>query len=373
MRQIFILLLFLSSLVVLFLGGCKTESASTVTLAGNIKNTNAIALTKVEDINRKKVTLIDRIDVKPDGSFEKSFEFLEPHLYELNFPNGKKIPFFFEPTSKLSISGDANKPAEAKIEGPAANEYLAGYEKFRKESLRRLVLSVRDEIKKLPAKTGPEFVRLSKLEVTNYVKHKDELLDYVQKNMGTSLAIYATSLRWPSDAERVGPIVSAFEKAHPESEITKRLKEKLEVIKQTAIGGTVPDIKMRDETGKEISLNDLKGKYTLIDFWGSWCGPCRRESATLVKLYADLKDQGFEIYGVALESELQLWKDAKSIDKRTWPNVVSLKEFETEAAYDYSVTALPVNYVIDKYGKVIAKDIHDEELDAKIRELFSKK
>lgn len=349
--------------------GCANTSPTAVSVNGRVTNTDQIAITRVVDINRKKAELVERLRVGPDGSFAVSFEVPEPNLYELNFPNGKQIAFVAESGQTIILNGDA-ETAEFEIKGSAANEILAGYERFRKESLDRLVKSVRAQIKSLPDKSGPEYDRLSRLEVANYNRHKQELLDYVSKEMGTSIAVYATSTRWPADAALIEPIVAAFEKAHPGLEATKRMKEKLDIVRQTSVGGTVPDIRMRDETGNEISLYDSKGKYTLIDFWGSWCGPCRREAATLSGLYEKYKSRGFEIFGVGLESEMRLWKEAKQKDKRVWPNVLSLKEFETEAAYDYAITSLPANFLIDKDGKVLAKDVHEEQLAEKLADLF---
>lgn len=364
-------IIFLSVFVlVAFFSGCASETGTT--LSGSISKTDAIALTQVEDINRKKVKLIAEIEVKPDGSFEQTFENLEPHLYELNFKNGKKIQFVAGAADDLVFKGDSDKPEEISVSGSKENEVLAGYEKFRKESLQRLVFSVRKQISAIPEKSGAEFERLGKLEVTNYTKHKEELFDYASKNMSESLALYATSIRWPADVEKVSPLVTKFESKFPSSPITKRLKEKLEVLKQTSIGGTVADIKMRDETGTELSLYKTKAKYTLVDFWGSWCGPCRREAVGLAEAYTKYKPLGFEIYGVALESDMAVWKNAKESDKRVWPNVLSMKEFETDAAYDYAVTALPANFLIDENGKVVAKDIHDEALNTKLEKLFGK-
>lgn len=351
----------------------RDPKTAIATFSGSISNADEVAVIRLEDINRKKENIIGVIPVNGDGSFTTSFENLEPHLYELNFPNGKKFQFISDETNSLVFKGDAQDPDSIVVTGSDDNEQLAAYEKFRKESLERLVLSVRRELKALPQQSGPEFERLGKLEVTNYEKHKEELLEFVKNKMGTSLAVYATSTRWPSDPVLVEPIVLAFEKVYPALTMTARLKEKLAVIKQTAVGGKVPEIKMRDGSGQEVSLSDTKGKYTLIDFWGSWCGPCRREADTLAGLYEEYKSKGFEIFGVGLESEIQLWEAARAKDRRVWPNVVSLQEFETEAAFNYGVSSLPANFLIDAEGKIVARDLHDEDLRKKLVELFDKK
>ena len=100
----------------------------------------------------------------------------------------------------------------------------------------------------------------------------------------------------------------------------------------------------------------------MIDFWASWCGPCRSESNTLNDLYGKYNAKGFEIYGVSLDDKKNKWLKAIEKDNRTWPNVSSLQGFKTPASYDYAVTALPDNYLIDANRKIIAKNIHGEKL-----------
>lgn len=353
-----------------FAVGCGPDSPEGTVLKGNISGTNAIAVTRVDDLNRKAITIVGRINVAADGSFSESLDRFEPNLYELNFPNGKKMQFVVESAESLEFRGDASRPETIRVKGAPENEKFLKYEEFRKESLERLVKSVRKQIEEFPDKSSLEYERLGRLEVTNYNKHRLELLDFAKKNLRNSIALYPTLTRWPYDAEAIEPIVREFENAHPEWKVTAVVKKKLATVKQTSIGGTVPNIKMRDENGTVMSLYDVKGKLTLVDFWGSWCGPCRREANTLSELYAKYKPKGFEIYGVGLEKELELWKNAKAIDKRVWPNVVSLRELDTDAAYDYGITALPANFLIDENGKIIARDIHDEELVAKVAEIL---
>ena len=119
-------------------------------------------------------------------------------------------------------------------------------------------------------------------------------------------------------------------------------------------------------------LSAIKAKYILIDFWGSWCPPCRRESPLLSELYKKFKPEGFEIYSVGLESGKKNWLKAIEQDKRIWINVSTFQEFETPVAFDYAVTSLPANFLIDNTGKVIARNLHGSELKAVVEKLFSK-
>ncbi|MEO7658913.1 MAG: TlpA disulfide reductase family protein [Pyrinomonadaceae bacterium] len=357
---------------------CTTQKVPTFSLTGDIANYKgqSIVLSQEEDINRKQNRVIGNIAVDDKGHFDVAYD-LEPHIYTLNFDGKTKVAFAVGKGQKVLISGDANVPTSIKARGAPDTEKLAEYEAFRKESLNRLVVSVRDQIKALKEKntpeTDPEMVRLSGLEIDNYIKHKDELMKFVEENMGTSIAVYAASIRWDGDKHMpfLESLAKAFEKDHPGLAITKKLKEKVDILRGTSIGGTVPDIKMPDKDGREVSLSSLKGKYILIDFWASWCAPCRAESRDIVALYEQYKNKGFDIYGVGLESEKQNWLNAIEADKRSWANVSTFQEFETPIAFEYGITSLPANFVVDADRKIVAKNLHGDELRATIEKLFS--
>ncbi len=371
------LITFLFAVIFNFACSSKTEPEKT-TISGQIKNApnGILILTQEEDINRKKRKIIDKIPLDSDGNFSKAFN-LEPHIYNLNIDDDKRVTLAINKGQQITINGDANDLKNIKTSGSEDTKKLQEYENFRNESLDRLVVSVRDKIKKVQSENNPEnaeeIEKLGKEEIDNYDKHKDELIDFVKKNMGDSVAVYATSLRW--DGEKNIPfldnLAKDFENKYPDLDITKKIREKVEVLKNTSIGGKVSDINLPDKDGKDIPLLPLKGKYTLIDFWASWCSPCRRESETLENVYAKYKDKGFEIYGVSLDENKQKWLDAVEQDKRTWTNVSSLQGFETPITFDYAVTALPAKFIIDKDGKIIAKNLHGKELEKKIESLFS--
>ena len=190
--------------------------------------------------------------------------------------------------------------------------------------------------------------------------------------MPNSLGLYASSIRWKGEENLAlyDSLVSGFELQYGAYDIAQKLREKLNRLKQTSIGGKAANIIMDDPAGNAIDLKAVNKKYTLIDFWASWCGPCRRESESLNALYTKYKEQGFEIYGVSLDDKRDKWLNALEKDKRNWPNVSTLERFATPAAYNYAVTALPDNYLIDADMKILAKNIHGEELELFLEKLF---
>ncbi len=366
-KTIFMSRIILISILVIFTA-CSHQNEDSFTLQGSIANPTSdyIILHQENDIERKISTLIDTIYLDNEGKFKAGFN-LEPHLYTLIIDNNK-IPLAIDKGQHITINNE-------KITGSKDTELLMAYEKLRKLSLDSVVNSVRKEIKKEANAKNPNAIKidsLNKLEVENYDLHLEELNAFIKKNMDNSIALYATSIRW-KDENNISffdDLVGNFEKQYPNLSITKKLREKVNRLQQASVGGIAPEIKMKTIKGNTISLSSINQKYTLIDFWASWCGPCRRESELLNNLYAKYHDLGLEIYGISLDTKKQIWLNAIEKDQRVWTNVSSLEGFKTQAAYDFTVTALPVNYLIDNTGKIIAKNVHGDTLKQVIEHTF---
>ncbi|MEL7020659.1 MAG: redoxin domain-containing protein [Bacteroidota bacterium] len=136
------------------------------------------------------------------------------------------------------------------------------------------------------------------------------------------------------------------------------------------VGGTPPDFTQPSPEGKAISLTDFRGKVTLIDFWASWCGPCRKENPNVVRMYEKYKDRGFEILGVSLDKTKDRWIQAIEKDQLTWPQVSDLKGWSNEVARTYGVTSIPQTVLLDKDGKIIARNLRGPTLEAKLAQIF---
>ena len=360
----------------LFSLSCSTqEKAPAFTISGEIKNARSgkIILTQEEDINRKKVKFVEEVKPDEDGKFKLELD-LEPHIYTIDFYNKKKVTLAIDRGQKVVVAADGNDLENIKISGSEDTEKLQAYEAFRKESLKRLVISVRDRLKATGDYNNTGSEKTGADEVENYEKHKAELNDFVARKMSDSIAIYPTTLRW--DGEKnfslFEGLANNFAKKHGDIAITKRIKEKVALLKATNVGGKASAIEMPDKDGKLIALDPSQARYTLVDFWASWCGPCRRESKTLSELYKKYNSQGFEIYGISLDDDREKWLDASEKDGRSWTNVSTLKAFETPAALKYAVTALPAKFLVDSEGIIVAKGLQGKELEKKLRSLFAK-
>ena len=151
---------------------------------------------------------------------------------------------------------------------------------------------------------------------------------------------------------------------------TGRLKKEVSLLSNLMVGGTAPDFSQETPEGEPLRLSDLRGKVVLIDFWASWCGPCRAENPNVVKVYEKYREKGFEILGVSLDNKRDRWLKAIKADELTWPQVSDLKGWQNEVAQAYGVHSIPQTILLDPEGKIIARNLRGQRLEQKLAELF---
>ncbi|MBC8153112.1 MAG: AhpC/TSA family protein [Bacteroidetes bacterium] len=190
--------------------------------------------------------------------------------------------------------------------------------------------------------------------------------------MGTSLAaLFATNFLNPeTDFPTLDTLARRFEKENPNSPQAKSFIGNMARIRGVMVGSEAPEIALNDTTGKAVPLSTLRGKYVLIDFWASWCGPCRQENPNVVRMYNKFKEKGFAIYSVSLDQSKANWVKAIRNDNLTWTHVSDLKYWQSAAAQQYGVQAIPQTFLIDKEGKIIAKNLRGEALEQKLEEVL---
>ncbi|MET4107968.1 TlpA disulfide reductase family protein [Hymenobacter sp. UYP22] len=164
----------------------------------------------------------------------------------------------------------------------------------------------------------------------------------------------------------VGPLYEAFSPTLKNSPQGRQYGELVRGLKAVAIGAQAPDFSQQTPDGKTVSLRDYRGKYVLIDFWASWCGPCREENPTVARAYNEYKGRNFEVLGVSLDREKDRakWVEAIQNDELTWTQVSDLRGWENAAARSYAVRGIPQNYLIDPTGKIIAANLKGADLQA---------
>lgn len=264
-----------------------------------------------------------------------------------------------------------DKIADAKIEGTKTNNDNEKYNLAEKP--------INDAYEALAAKrktATPE--QLSALNAEEKkIDDQDALVNkkFIQENPDSYVSLNALeSYAYSADYVDIAPLFNNFSAAIKATEAGKKFAERLLKLKAVALGATAPEFAEADTAGKIISLSSFRGKYVLIDFWASWCGPCRRENPNVVKAYNTYKGKNFTILGVSLDrpNAKDKWLAAIHKDGLTWNHVSDLKFWDSKAADLYAVRGIPQNFLLDPNGKIIGKNLRGEDLENKLAQIFGK-
>ncbi|RZK27278.1 MAG: AhpC/TSA family protein [Flavobacterium sp.] len=210
-----------------------------------------------------------------------------------------------------------------------------------------------------------QYLRLQKREIANkYIKEHPE--------SAFSLMLI-TDRAMMGSYKDINPVYSMLGAKVKSSSEGKRLGDRLAILKRSEIGTPVFNFSQADTEGKMVSFSSFKGKYVLIDFWASWCGPCRAENPNVLKAYNTYKDKDFTVLGISLDDKAENWKKAIKDDGMPWTQLSDLKGFKNAVSSYYGIMAIPSTLLVDPRGNIIAKDLRGAILDKKLEELFSNK
>lgn len=287
----------------------------------------------------------------------------EPGLFDLRIGE-KEISFVAgEGQTLRAVVADGG---DLRVTGGADQALFEAYEAFRSASLARLVLPARAA--NTAAQAGgneAEIARLTEAEVSGYRAHRHELNDFTLERLRGSPALYAASLRWDGDyrLEELAAAVREFAAAHPKLEIARLLQERIARFRATAIGAPAPALAGPTPEKTTLALAELRGRYVLVDFWASWCAPCRVENRHYVELRRRYRTADFEILAVSLDQSEPAWRAAIAKDGATWRHISDLAAWKSPLAARYGVTALPASFLVDREGRIVAKDVRGRQLD----------
>lgn len=361
--------LLIATLAAIIISGCKHEKLPEYTINGTITGADTgwvLLMTRDgQTMNTTDSTAINQ------GKFEFKGSVAVPGMYYLAV-KGRKDQFgFFLENSVLNATLYADSIKSSVVTGSKTQELYMAYKAKEKDfgTLLDGQYTVYQKASELNDTAGVRRAEQSYDSIQELLTAFQK--DFILKNGKSVVAPYLV-MRMPYmfNLQELENIEKVLDTSLNRSDYVKELKKRVEVLKAVQPGMTAPEFTLNDTAGKPVTLNSFRGKVLLVDFWASWCGPCRHENPNVVKAFNEFKDKGFDVLGVSLDDDKGKWIEAIKKDKLTWTHVSDLKGWQNEVSGLYGVMSIPSNFLINSDGKIIATDLRGDDLRAKLTELF---
>jgi thiol-disulfide isomerase/thioredoxin len=364
----------------------SSSASSDLELKGKLSNAHGETI-YLEQLSAEAVKAVDTAVIDDKGEFTINAPVTETGFYRLKITDKNFATLILDAGQHVSITGDAQDLGNTyKVEGSPDSKLFwdlnqRSADNYRKRdsiqrSFQAFAATVNTPGKAMVKKDSMRIDSMSNSLEKPYMaliaEHNKYLQDFIEKNP-SSFASLAAIQQLPAD-EFLPTYIRLDEgliKKYPASSYIKSFHASVESQRKLAIGTPAPELTMNTPDGKPLSLSSLQGKVVLVDFWASWCGPCRAENPNVVKAYNKYKSKGFDVFSVSLDADKDKWIAAIAKDGLVWKNhVCDFKHWQSPVVQLYNFNGIPYNVLIDKKGNIIAKNLRGEDLEKKLAEVL---
>ena len=375
MKKIVVFLLLATTLISCSNFG-KDEFLLNGTIAG-IPDGKVVVLERFDD--SLGAVAVDTAKIKA-GKFTFKGKTLEPEMFSVRVETVQSTSYIIIENGEINMEIVKDSTFKNKFSGTYNNDQLFEFnQKGIENEKKKKEFGKKFQAKFLIAQNQKDTVTMKKIQ-TDYENLekgiKTGIEDYIKshpKALISALLIKSLFGEFEPNITKIETLYKGLDKSIQDTKTGKSIIKNLKQFKVVKEGRRAPEFSAANPAGKTVSLKESMGKITIVDFWASWCGPCRKESPNMVKLYAEFHEKGLNIIGVSLDDDAVKWKEAIDSDKLSWTQVSNLKKWKDPIAAEYGVQAIPSTFVLNQFGVIVAKNLSGEALKAKVAELLAVK
>jgi peroxiredoxin len=355
------------------LSSCKDKN--TFTISGNIDNIRPEQTVFLIETDSTEMRKVDSATINGQHSFQ--FKHAAPYDKLFKLQIGENVfDFIAKNGDDINLKSDMNDSSHAyQITGSSESEKIQEFNSINNVyAAKNAQLAARFETEVQSHKNRDSLLALYRpIFMKNIDESSNATLDFVDKNKSSLAAFYAAQSVDPGKYEQQLVAYADDIKGNFDHNPTvQKFIQQMEHVKPVSVGHKAPEFASTTIDGKPVKLADYKGKYVMIDFWASWCPPCRAENPNIVKQYAAFKDKGFNILGISLDDNKAAWQQAITADHITWQQASNLKKWDDPTAKLFLVEAVPSNFIIDPTGNIVAKNVTGDDLVTFLNKTFKK-
>jgi len=378
----------LAVLVISLLVSCKDKDSKSLTVSGVLHNApTKVVYIEESDITTGNKTLKDSSAIGADGRFSLSINAAKNAVYNLRLQNdASQFVTIINDAAKINLDADFNKRTDFyNVTGSSASKSIQVY-LAKITGMQRDRVTIFFQIDSIQKNNGDSMLiqDLSIKQQQISVEEKTYTQQTVLRSTNSSLSLFILSTyqgmaRDPNfrvngfTDEEVVSLLNDVLTRFPERTDIAGIRNSVEagIPKLKWVGKQAPEISLPDTEGRTVKLSSFRGKYVLVDFWASWCGPCRKENPNVVQAYNQFKDKNFTILGVSLDRQKEAWEKAIVDDNLNWTHISDLKYWQSEIVPVYRVESIPFNVLVDPGGKVVAENLRGNALEQKLQQVLN--